>query len=108
VVEAKRTPAPLCIKIFVLGKGILIFGLRIEVFLVESGTLDRMGRTLEENCHNRDQQLSRHYSIDRLTCLTEGVFMRRLPLPMVWLDQRSPLLGIILCDVDKAICKNIS
>jgi hypothetical protein len=39
------------------------------------------------------------------TCLDEKASIRRRPIPMVWLDQRRPLLGIMLCSCNELVAK---
>jgi hypothetical protein len=51
------------------------------------------------------QQLSKILRRWTRTCLNEKVSIRRRPMPMVWLDQRRPLPGIMLWSCRELVAK---
>lgn len=57
----------------------------------------------EENL--KSQQLPGFPVSMRCTCLEENASIRRRPIPMAWLDQRRPLLGIMLCSCSDPVAK---
>jgi len=57
----------------------------------------------EENL--KGQQLSEFLRRWTLTCLEGKTSIRRRPVPMVWLDQRRPLLGSMLRSYSELVAK---
>ncbi len=43
----------------------------------------------------------------KITCLVDSASIRRRPMPIDWLDQRRPLLGIILLAGDEPASRKI-
>lgn len=106
VLDAKRMPAPFRINTFVLENWDLVYALGIEAAGLGRSGLARMGPccTVEEE-NWQSQQLPGFPGGMRRTCLDENASIRRRPIPMVRLDQRRPLLGIMFCSCSDPVAK---